>query len=107
MANAQHTIKAFHMISVQDLLTLRQMRLIGPLRKGLVHSTVIVFKNQSETNGFSVSMQGTVKVKLLRKSALAEDVLRVTALNAAHTLYKSLPVDIDLTPLYSDEELGR
>lgn len=107
MASAQHSIKSFHMISVQDLLTLRQMRLIGPLRKGLVHSTVIVFKNQAETNGFSISLQGSVRVKLLRASVLPEDVLRITALNAAHTLYKALPVEIDLQPMYTDAELGR
>jgi len=107
MANGQHSIKAFHMISVQDLLTLRQMRLIGRIKKGLVHSTVVVFKNQAETNGFSLSLQGTARAKLLRKSALPEDLLRVTALNAAHTLYKAIPIDIDLTPMYTDEELGR
>lgn len=107
MANAQHNIKAFHMISVQDLLTLRQMRLIGKVKRGLVHSTVIVFKNQAETNGFAISLCGSAKVKLLRKSVLPEDVLLLTAKNAAHTLYKTVPIEVDLEPMYTDEELGR
>lgn len=107
MANAQHNIKAFHMISVQDLLTLKQMRLIGQVKKGLVHSTVIVFKNARETNGFVISLQGSAHAKLLRKSALPEDVLLLTAKNAAHTLYKAVEIIVDLEPMYTDAELGR
>lgn len=107
MANAQHTIKAFHMVSVQDLVTLRQMRLIGPLKQGLVHSTVIVFKNPTETNGFVVSLRGHAHAKLLRKSVLPEDVLLITAKNVAHTMFKAVPIVVDLEPLYTDEELGR
>ena len=107
MVNAQHTIKAFHMVSVQDLVTLRQMRLIGPIRQGLVHSTVIVFKNPTETNGFVLSLRGHAHAKLLRKSELSEELLRITAKNVAYTMFKAVPVVVDLEPMYTDEELGR
>lgn len=106
MANTQHSVKMFPMISTSDITTLKEMKLIGKVKRGLVAGTVLVFKNAKEVNGFVVTMQGEAKAKLLRSSELDKETLLITAKNTVHTLYKSVPVNIDLDPLYSEEELA-
>lgn len=105
MANTQHSIKIFPMISADDITTLKRMGLIGKVKRGLVAGSVMVFKNAKEVNGFVVSLRGEARAKLLRPSNLDEKTLMITAKNAIHSMYKAVPTRIDLEPLYTAKEL--
>lgn len=106
MANAHHTIRMLPMISVEDVMTLKSMGLIGKLKRGITEGTVLLYKNARETNGFVVMLRGSARAKLLSPSVLDRDVLEITAKNMIYTMYKAVPLEIDLEPLYSAEELA-
>lgn len=105
MPNAYHTLKLYPFINFRDILELKERELIGEVKRGLLDGKLLVFSNDLETNGFVIRHQGDVHARLLRPSILSEDVLKITAKNAAHTLYKALPVRVDLDPLYPEKEL--
>lgn len=106
MANAHHTIRLLPMISVDDVMTLKSMGLIGKLKRGIVEGAVLLFKNTRETNGFVIMLRGSARAKLLSPSVLDRSVLEITAKNLIYTMYKAVPLEIDLEPLYSAEELA-
>lgn len=106
MHNARHSLKFLPMISIQDVFTLKQMRLIGKVKPGLIRGKVMIFKSAREVNGFVLDLVGVARAKLLCPSKLSKEVLYVTAKNALHTHYKAVPVEVDLKPMYEEKELG-
>jgi len=106
MVNAHHTIRMMPMISVEDVFTLRRMGLIGRLKPGVASGTVLLYKNAQETNGFVVTLRGEATAKLLRPSVLDKEILEITAKNVLYTMYKAVPIKVDLTPLYTEQEVS-
>lgn len=103
----KYTLKSILLTSIDDIVVLQQTGLIGHrLKKGLLAGTVLVFAGPAGSAGVSVSLRmNHVYAKLLAPSDIPEDTLAEVIRGAAHTLYKALSFEIDMAPMYAQEEL--
>ena len=105
----KYTLKSILMASIDDIITLQKSGFIGStLKKGVLAGPVLVFAGPDASGAVSVTLRsGHVHVKLLSPTNIKPDTLMEVIRGAAHTLYKALSFDIDITPLYSEDEVCR
>lgn len=100
-------LKSFLMVSLQELKELRTRKLIGKLKPGIAANAIISCTIGDIHTGFVVINKGRlIESRLLKPTPIKADELEIMGLNCARTLFRGAEVQVNLTPLYEDHELG-
>lgn len=106
MSHLSYSLRLFPMSCIEDIIELREAKLIGgELKPGLLSSKIVAMRGDAGTGAFAVSVGETIRIRPTVPVNIREDDLKDIMLGIAHSMFAYKSVEMETTPIYTSEEV--